>query len=240
MLASLSFALEHAARHGLRRIVYFIPFTSIIEQTAQVFRQALGSADDVLEHHSSVAWTERDDSEGRDGGAKLRRAAANLDVPVVVTTAVQFFESLFAARPSRCRKLHNLASAGGVAQRPTHRTRDIRGSGRETDRLDLRSDAAPRQQNPLSTGICSQHAGGVDRNDHIIAEDRRPNFTSGPIRNHFVTTISQCPVSSHAAYQGCHSNWPMSRVVPPGAYGIVTAYMVWTGAGRCAGRRLPP
>jgi CRISPR-associated endonuclease/helicase Cas3 len=115
-LASLSFALEHAVQHGLRRVVYVIPFTSIVEQTADVFRRALGKRDDVLEHHASFDWERasealRDDGEGADGLFKLRRAAENWDVPVVVTTAVQFFESLFAARPSRCRKLHNLAGS---------------------------------------------------------------------------------------------------------------------------------
>jgi CRISPR-associated endonuclease/helicase Cas3 len=115
-LASLSFALEHAVRHGQRRVVYVIPFTSIIEQTAQVFREALNTRKDVLEHHASFDWeraaeARRDDGEGPDGLAKLRRAAENWDVPIVVTTAVQFFESLFAARTSRCRKLHNLAGS---------------------------------------------------------------------------------------------------------------------------------
>jgi CRISPR-associated endonuclease/helicase Cas3 len=119
-LASLSFALEHALLHGLRRVVYVIPFTSIIEQTAQVFREAMNSNDstsnNVLEHHASFDWeraaeARRDDGEGPDGLAKLRRAAENWDAPIVVTTAVQFFESLFGARTSRCRKLHNLAGS---------------------------------------------------------------------------------------------------------------------------------
>ncbi len=115
-LASLSFALQHAVRHGLRRIVYVIPYTSIIEQTAQVFREALGTKDDILEHHASFDWEEAGksrpaDDEGRDGLAKLQRAAENWDVPIVVTTAVQFFESLFANRASRCRKLHNIAQS---------------------------------------------------------------------------------------------------------------------------------
>lgn len=113
-LASLSFALEHAVRHDLRRVVYVIPYTSIIEQTAQVFREALKTEDDVLEHHASFDWdrsagVDGADDEGRDGLVKLRRAAENWAAPIVVTTAVQFFESLFAARTSRCRKLHNLA-----------------------------------------------------------------------------------------------------------------------------------
>ncbi|WP_040597500.1 CRISPR-associated endonuclease Cas3'' [Sphingomonas elodea] len=119
-LTSLSFAMEHAIAHGLERIVYVIPFTSIIEQTSEVFRTALGPelAGDVLEHHSSFDWdaeppvAEGDaEEEGASGLAKLRRDAQNWDVPIVVTTAVQFFESLFAARTSRARKLHNLAKS---------------------------------------------------------------------------------------------------------------------------------
>lgn len=112
-LTSLAFALDHALRHGLRRVVYVIPFTAIIEQTADVFRKALATREDVLEHHASFDWEARAeaDDEGPDGVRKLQRAAENWDVPVVVTTTVQFFESLFANRTSRCRKLHNLAGA---------------------------------------------------------------------------------------------------------------------------------
>lgn len=115
-LASLSFALEHAARHGLKRVIFVIPYTSIIEQTADVFREALQTRDDVLEHHASFDWEAarkggRPDDESPDAVSKLQRAAENWDVPVVVTTAVQFFESLFANRTSRCRKLHNIAES---------------------------------------------------------------------------------------------------------------------------------
>lgn len=120
-LASLSFALEHALAHDLRRIVYVIPFTSIIEQTAAVFRDdvrlgAVGLGGAVLEHHASFDWDKQppaggndSEEEGAAGLAKLRRDAENWDAPVVVTTAVQFFESLFAHRTSKARKLHNLA-----------------------------------------------------------------------------------------------------------------------------------
>ena len=116
-LTSLSFALEHAVHHGLRRVVYVIPYTSIIEQTADVFRKAVGTPNAVLEHHASFDWEgaasslEWEGGQGRDAIARLRRAAENWDAPLVVTTAVQFFESLFAARTSRCRKLHNLAQS---------------------------------------------------------------------------------------------------------------------------------
>ena len=111
-LSSLAFALEHARHHGKRRVVYVIPFTSIIEQNADVFRQvfremapALG-VDPVLEHHSNV-----DVSAVSHESVRSRLAAENWDCPIIVTTSVQFFESLFAARTSRCRKLHALVDS---------------------------------------------------------------------------------------------------------------------------------
>ncbi|MEN4901882.1 CRISPR-associated endonuclease Cas3'' [Luteimonas sp. TWI1416] len=110
-LASLAFALDHAIAHGLRRVIYVIPFTSIIEQTARVFRHALGELGDddvVLEHHGAFF---DDPGKAPQSIAKRRLAMENWDAPIVVTTAVQFFESLFADRPARCRKLHNIAGS---------------------------------------------------------------------------------------------------------------------------------
>ena len=109
-VASLAFALAQARARarGLRRIIYVIPYTSLIEQTAQEFRTILG-AENVLEHHSNAAY--EIDAEATPKTVRLAQAAENWDMPVVVTTAVQFFESLYANRPSQCRKLHNLAGS---------------------------------------------------------------------------------------------------------------------------------
>lgn len=109
-LTALGFALDHAIRHGLKRVVFVIPYTSVVEQTAEVFREVLGDPDGklVLEHHSAFDW---ENVRGDDELASLKTAAERWDRPVIVTTAVQFLESLHAARPSRCRKLHRLAEA---------------------------------------------------------------------------------------------------------------------------------
>jgi CRISPR-associated endonuclease/helicase Cas3 len=105
-LSSLAFALKHAVECGKRRIIYVIPFTSIIEQTADVFRRIPGFGNAVLEHHCNVSRD--DDSEA---SLRSRLAAENWDAPLIVTTSVQFFESLYANRTSRCRKLHNIANS---------------------------------------------------------------------------------------------------------------------------------
>ncbi len=109
-LTSLGFALDHAKKHRLRRIIYAIPFTSVIDQTAGVFREVLGK-EYILEHHSAL-----DDEKirGREQQDKLRLAMEDWAAPIVVTTNVQLFESLFSNRPSRCRKLHNLAGSAIV------------------------------------------------------------------------------------------------------------------------------
>uniref|UniRef100_UPI0025BC601A CRISPR-associated helicase Cas3' n=1 Tax=Desulfonatronospira sp. TaxID=1962951 RepID=UPI0025BC601A len=110
-ITSMAFALEHALKHSLRRIVYVIPYTSIIEQNARVFRDIF-PPDAVIEHHSNFDHGIFDENKDQYGSAlRHRLACENWDSPVVVTTNVQFFESLFAAKPSRCRKLHNLTGS---------------------------------------------------------------------------------------------------------------------------------
>jgi CRISPR-associated endonuclease/helicase Cas3 len=106
-LTSLAFALRHAIANELQRVVVAIPFTSVIEQTAQVYREAIAPhGEALLEHHSAFDLSAID---GREARSKLSLAMENWDVPLVVTTSVRLFESLFANRPSQCRKLHNLA-----------------------------------------------------------------------------------------------------------------------------------
>ena len=106
-LTSLAFALDHARANGLERVVVGIPFTSVIEQTAQVYRDALAPHQNaILEHHSAFDQSMIDGKEAR---SKLSLAMETWDQPLIVTTTVRLFESLFSNRPSQCRKLHNLA-----------------------------------------------------------------------------------------------------------------------------------
>ena len=103
-VASLAFALRHAVYNNMDRIIYVIPYTSIIEQNAQIFRSILGD-ENVLESHCNVDYGDSEEWN------PMKLAAENWDKPVVVTTNVQFFESLFGNKSSKCRKLHNIANS---------------------------------------------------------------------------------------------------------------------------------
>ena len=111
-VSSLAFAMKHAAENGMKRVIYVIPYTSIIEQNAKVFREILGD-ENVIEHHSGIQVDEDNNSamEENEGFHRKMLATENWDAPVIVTTAVQFFDSLFSNKPSKCRKLHNIADS---------------------------------------------------------------------------------------------------------------------------------
>jgi CRISPR-associated endonuclease/helicase Cas3 len=106
--SAMGFALRHALRHGLRRVVMAVPFISITEQTAAIYRGIFGSAA-VLEHHSALRSPETDAGDFHNTAVWSRLAAENWDAPIVVTTTIQLFESLFANSTSHTRKLHRLA-----------------------------------------------------------------------------------------------------------------------------------
>lgn len=109
-LTSMAFALDHAETYQKRRVIYVIPFTSIIEQNAEVFRKQFGEnyQHAIIEHHSAFNDVEIENPDSR---TKLKMAMENWDAPIIVTTAVQFMESLFSNRPSDCRKLHRIANS---------------------------------------------------------------------------------------------------------------------------------
>ena len=122
-LSSLSFALEHALKHNLKRIIYVIPYTSIIEQNADVIANCLGKQY-VLEHHSNVEVKPKNEENGELKGEsiedsldeaeeqqRIKWASENWDIPIILTTNVQFFESFFSNKPSKTRKLHNIAES---------------------------------------------------------------------------------------------------------------------------------
>jgi CRISPR-associated endonuclease/helicase Cas3 len=104
--SGLSFALEHAVENKLQRVIFALPYTSIIDQTAMVFRDIFGEGV-FLEHHSQVIIDENEDIVNKKN--LLTLAEENWDMPLIVTTTVQLFESLFSNNPSKCRKIHRLA-----------------------------------------------------------------------------------------------------------------------------------
>ena len=112
-LSSLVWAIYHAIHHNKKRIVIAIPYTSIIVQTAQILRTIFG-VENVLEHHSNVSYEslcDKDDKEEDKLALQMKLATENWDYPIIVTTNVQLFESMYSNRPTPCRKLHNLSNS---------------------------------------------------------------------------------------------------------------------------------
>jgi len=119
-LSGLGFALNHALKHGLDRVIVAVPYTSIIEQTVKVYRDVFKSLgpDAVLEHHSAIveesAYQRQEEAQEESAQPKYlwsKLATENWDAPLIVTTTVQLFESLFSNRPRKCRKLHNITKS---------------------------------------------------------------------------------------------------------------------------------
>lgn len=108
-LCSLKLALNKL--NGKKRIIYVIPYTSIIEQTAESFESIFGKYADILQHHSNFSYETKDDNEQESTADKLKRAAENWDAPFIITTSVQFFQSLYHYKSSSLRKLHNYADS---------------------------------------------------------------------------------------------------------------------------------
>lgn len=109
-ISSLAFAVNRALMTGKKRIIYAIPYTSIIEQNANVFKDIIGD-DNVVEHHMNIEYDDINDEGISQVNNKCKLATENWDAPIIVTTNVQFFESLFSNKTSKCRKLHNIANS---------------------------------------------------------------------------------------------------------------------------------
>jgi CRISPR-associated endonuclease/helicase Cas3 len=109
-LSSAAFALKHAVKKGLRRVIYVVPYNTIIEQNATVFEDIFGQ-ENVLQHHSGVQYDSDENSPEHEKVYRKLLATENWDAPFIVTSSVRFFESLYGNKPSVCRKLHNIANS---------------------------------------------------------------------------------------------------------------------------------
>ena len=110
-ISSMAWALEMAIRNHHDRIIYVIPYTSIITQTAMVFREIFGK-ENILEHHSEVVVEQQTEDDNSDEQmSRLKFLTENWDAPIILTTNIQFFESLFASKPAKCRKVHSIANS---------------------------------------------------------------------------------------------------------------------------------
>ncbi|MBR5093927.1 MAG: CRISPR-associated endonuclease Cas3'', partial [Oscillospiraceae bacterium] len=108
--SSMAFALRHALAHGMRRIIYVIPYCSILDQTHCVFAEIFGR-ENITAHYGGAEFAHPEN--GSDPRKEDTRAfsAENWEAPIILTTAVQFFESLYSNKPGKCRKLHNIAGS---------------------------------------------------------------------------------------------------------------------------------
>lgn len=104
-ISSIVWAVNHAMKNGKERIIIAIPYTSIIVQTAAVLKNIFGE-ENVLEHHSNIDYENNTKLNYR-----LKLATENWDYPIIVTTNVQLFESMYSNKPSACRKLHNICNS---------------------------------------------------------------------------------------------------------------------------------
>lgn len=110
-ISSMAWALEMAICNHHDRIIYVIPYTSIITQTAMVFREIFGE-ENILEHHSEVVVEQQGEGDsGDEQMSRLKFLIENWDAPIILTTNVQFFESLFSSKPAKCRKVHSIANS---------------------------------------------------------------------------------------------------------------------------------
>ena len=109
-LSTMSFAIEHAEVNGLKRVIVVMPHASLMEQNAQIYRNAFG-AENIIEHHFNLEFHNEKHHHGEEQQLRRELACENWDAPIIITTDVQFFESLFSNQTSRCRKVHNMTNS---------------------------------------------------------------------------------------------------------------------------------
>jgi CRISPR-associated endonuclease/helicase Cas3 len=204
-LSGMAFALEHARVHGLRRVIVVIPYLSIIEQNAAQYRRIFDPDNRgiVIEHHSAIKIPDDADEERR--RSPLEYAAENWDAPIIITTSVQFIESLFASRPSRCRKLHNIARSvvlfDEVQTLPTHLLNPLLNVLRELQRgygvsfvFSTATQPAFRKSNAVSEGFEPDEMTEITTETSATFQQLqrvRYRFTSPPETMNWATVASQ-------------------------------------------------
>ncbi|HWQ35313.1 MAG TPA: CRISPR-associated helicase Cas3' [Blastocatellia bacterium] len=205
-LAAMAFALRHAQLHGLRRVIVVIPYLSIIEQNAAQYRRIFDPENKgiVTEHHSAVKVEEDTNEERPRTRSPLEYAAENWDAPIIVTTSVQFIESLFAARTSRCRKLHNIARSvvifDEVQTLPTHLLNPLLNVLRELQRtygvsfvFSTATQPAFRKSNSVTEGFTTNEITEITRDTEATFQQLRRvryHFTS-PVQTMSWATLAQ-------------------------------------------------